>query len=300
MTSPSPTPTPKPPGKDAGGLLKKQVGPLPVGIWIAIVGGGLLISYYISNKNAKPKTEDAVADPTPTALVYTGTGGMDSAPVDDTTTGAPETNEDWARRAKQFLIGRGNDGAIVNSAIDKFIAAQPLNAQEQALLSQAIGAVGPPPQSLPPVDQPNTPTQYTWDNPAPNRGKLPGPIGDSPAGIQGQQYTVKSGDTLTSIAMQAYGAAPNDFGSIIEGSDEIYNANWYKITDPKTLTPGTVLYIPVINSNTFAHQGLFALGGGAKKGVEQRVWQVASGLVPVSGAYYGSSYNKEHGLPSTP
>lgn len=281
------------PAGNVGDTIKR----IPPGIWIVAIGGGLFLSYYMSKKQAAPVAQDT----TPTALVYTGSGGGDTTTDTSTdTTGAPETNEDWARRAKQYLIGRGNDGLIVNSAVDKFIAAQPLNQQEQALISQAVGAVGSPPQSLPPVDQPTTPTQYTADNPAPNRGKLPGPLGSSAQGIQGQQYTVKAGDTLTSISKLAYGAADTDYGSIIEGSDEIYNANWYKITDAKTLTPGMVLYIPVINSNTFAHQGLFALGGGAKKGSEQRVWQVAAGLIPTSGAYYGSSYQKEHNVPSTP
>jgi nucleoid-associated protein YgaU len=283
------------PGKNMGESIKK----IPPMVWLGAVAAGLAVSYFMAKKKTAAPTEDTT---TPTALVYTGTGGSDEALPDDTNTGAPKTNEDWARRAKQFLIGRGNDGAIASSAIDKYIAAQPLNQQEMALVSQAISAVGPTPQSLPPTTgTPGEPTtSYSPENPIPGRSPLPGPIGGSPQGVQGQQYTVKEGDTLVSISRTAYGAAPTDYGSIIEGSDEILNANWYKIKDPKNLVPGTVLYIPVINSNTFAHQGLFSLGGGAKKGSEQRVWQVAAGMVPATGAYYGSSFSKDKGVPSAP
>jgi LysM repeat protein len=58
----------------------------------------------------------------------------------------------------------------------------------------------------------------------------------------GSIYTVQSGDTLSGIALAAYG----------DGSEaswrRIYNANRFVIgDDPNRIFPGQVLYIPVLN-----------------------------------------------------
>jgi nucleoid-associated protein YgaU len=52
----------------------------------------------------------------------------------------------------------------------------------------------------------------------------------------GSTYTVKKGDTLSSIAREAYGNA--------NAWNKIFAANKDKIKDPKKLTIGTVLKIP--------------------------------------------------------
>jgi LysM repeat protein len=56
----------------------------------------------------------------------------------------------------------------------------------------------------------------------------------------GSNYTVQAGDSLFSIAQQAYGD-----GNVWQ---VIYAANTDVITDPNTLVPGWVLYIPPVNT----------------------------------------------------
>lgn len=271
---------------DNVGKAAKNVPPM---VWVVVVGGGLAYAFLTSKRKSTNTGTSSTGDGgAPQALLYTGVGGA-GTPNDSVTTpssaqGPALTNEDWARRAKTYLIGRGDDPGIVNTAVDKFISAQALNGQEQALITQAIGGVGPPPMTLPPVTgQPGggTPsTTYSPDNPIPGRVAPAMGSGIYGASIQGQQYTVQAGDTLTSIAQRAYGADPkNNLGAVIEGADEILNANWYKIKDAKTLEPGSVIYIPVIASNTFAHQGALALGSGAQPGAEKNVWEINAGLV---------------------
>ncbi len=68
----------------------------------------------------------------------------------------------------------------------------------------------------------------------------------------GSNYTVQQGDTLSSIAQQAYGDA-NQW-------QVIYNANTQVIgSNPNALRPGEVLYIPVLSptpgSNYTVRQG---------------------------------------------
>lgn len=78
-------------------------------------------------------------------------------------------------------------------------------------------------------------------------GSIPG-VGQIGVGIGGigsasyqQSYTVKNGDSLTSISLAVYGNSG--------GAQKIYSANIGKIPNPNKLTPGTVLQIPSANSN---------------------------------------------------
>lgn len=274
---------------------------IPPMVWVIAIGGGLGLSYIMSRRKTAASTADTGP---PTALIYTGTGGGGSTAdtPSSTTTGGPTTNEEWANRAKNFLIGRGNDGGLVNTAVDKFISAQALTPQEQALISQAITGVGPPPLPMPPVTGTTPPTQtgggFSPANPILGRtgiitsSHIPGKT------MQGTQYTVKSGDTITDIAARAYDISKTvDPGAIVYAADQIYNANWFAIKDGKNLDTGTVLYIPVIDPNDIPHLGRISLGGGSgsNPSVIENQWLVASGQLPETSVFYGSFRDYETG-----
>lgn len=272
---------------------------IPPMVWVIAIGGGLGLSYVMSRrKTTTPSTADTGP---PTALVYTGTGGG-TGTVDtpsSTTTGGPTTNEEWANRAKNFLIGRGNDGGLVNTAVDKFISSQALTPQEQALISQAITGVGPPPLPMPPVTGSTPPTQtgggFNPATPIPGRTGIVTKSITSGESLQGTQYTVKAGDKITDIASRAYGVS--DPGSVLYGSDQIYNANWFSIKDGKNLDAGTVLYIPVIDTNDIPHMGRISLGGGSGQNPSsvQNQWLISAGQLPESAAFYGSTRDYDTG-----
>jgi nucleoid-associated protein YgaU len=56
------------------------------------------------------------------------------------------------------------------------------------------------------------------------------------AGSTGRKYTVKSGDSLSKIAKEAYGDA--------NAYNRIFEANRDKLSDPNKIFPGQELVIP--------------------------------------------------------
>lgn len=188
--------------------LGKQVGPLPLGAWIAVVGGGLGLAWYTSRK---PTASEEAAD---TAAVDEsggtgeGPGGLAYVPVTGTDSGdqssKPTDNDEWGRMAIDGLIALGYPAALVNSAITKALMGgqdydgNKMSIQEWSIWQLALQKFGtpptpvnvPPPTGLPgPVVPPNNPPP---NNPPPVKppGKVP------PHDV----YVVKRGDTLSSIA----------------------------------------------------------------------------------------------------
>ena len=145
--------------------LSKQVGPLPMGAWIAVIGGGLALAWYTmrqqNNSSAEPQVDTSgvagVGDGSVGGWVATnptdnGSGGSGS--------GAPQTNEAWAVQAINWLIAQGYDGATSDSAIRKYLAgSDPApSVKEWALISLVLAKFGSPPNPLPPnVNEPPPP-----------------------------------------------------------------------------------------------------------------------------------------------
>lgn len=127
--------------------LGKQVGPLPLGGWIAVVAGGLGIAYFI-NRN---QTSNEAVQLTESG---TGTGGGQFVyePPQEGQQPLEENNNDaWGRKATNWLIGRGNPPGLADNAIRKYLSSEELDAQEQALVDQALVEFGAPPEPLAPV-----------------------------------------------------------------------------------------------------------------------------------------------------
>lgn len=157
----------------------KQIGPLPLGAWVAVVAGGLGIALYTRQKNAvapEPQT-DTSGD------AGVGEGGVPGSyvPVTPPTDAVPgsgnpvkyETNEAWGQAATSWLIGQGYNSGVSASAIQKAlnggtdISGNKMSIQEWSLWSIALTHMGSPPYPVsvnPPV---SVPTPVTPPAPPP-------------------------------------------------------------------------------------------------------------------------------------
>jgi hypothetical protein len=157
----------------ASGLdLGKQIGPLPLGGWIVVVGAGLGFGYFINKRNAAESTED----PSSQQLTETGVGmGGGQLIYDPPQSGSPntepETNAAWGRRGVNHLIALNYDPNVADRAINKYLTGLPRTAAEQALVALVLAAYGAPPEAVPAVDdEPVTPAP---SNTPPNAPGLP-------------------------------------------------------------------------------------------------------------------------------
>jgi nucleoid-associated protein YgaU len=203
----------------------KTYGPLPMGAWVVLVGGGLGIALY-SSRSKKPTI--AVEDTSGVPGVGTGAqslwvqnappAGSDSVADDKFT-----TNEEWARAAVNYLIAQGYDASLADTAVRKYLQSKPLSLSEKALLTVALAKYGalpillPDPPDLPQIPQPPAAPQP----PAPPPGQQPNPT--TGRWIWVTPWPTKT-STLWGISSVAYG----------RGADwpRLYNANKVGVTRP--------------------------------------------------------------------
>lgn len=142
--------------------LGKQVGPLPLGAWVVVVGAGLGIAYYTRRQTADPTI---VESGNGTPGVGMGGSGMytELVPVTQPGTGKPTTNEEWGVAALNWLIGHNYPRDVADQAVRKYLAGNRLSVGEYTLIGQVLAALGSPPQILPP--SPEDP-----EEPAPDPG----------------------------------------------------------------------------------------------------------------------------------
>lgn len=229
--------------KAAKGGLGKQMGPLPLGAWILVIGGSLVLAYYLRSRAAS-KAPAATVDPStliPNPNVGTGvvTNVAPNPTAVTAVTTSPTTNSEWAKLAQQYLVGAGYDGTVITAAVSAFLSGQQLSSQYNALINEAIKHVGSPPETLPPAPAPPStvvsPPVPTQSAPPPPPPAAPPPP-PAPAPVNVRRYTVVPGDTLWGISSRFYGN-----GSLYM---KIYNANRDKISNPNLIYPGQVLVIP--------------------------------------------------------
>ncbi len=140
--------------ENVGAQLSKKMGPLPVGVWIAVVGAGLGIGYFVNRKQSSSDSPPPVQDPG----VGAGGSGWDVVAPPDKPAPAAETNMTWAIKASNWLIAQGYPVLGSANAVNKYIYSTPLTTEEQAWVNLAVKQFGVPPEPLPPVDQPEKPT----------------------------------------------------------------------------------------------------------------------------------------------
>lgn len=120
---------------------------VPPAGWIAIIGGGLAVGYFINRKNAN--AQPTVQQPVETGVGVGGTGGFADVNPPTGTGAGTQTNETWRIKATNALIAQGMDPATVDNALRKYLTGQVLNLQEQAIVSSALLQFGVPPESVP-------------------------------------------------------------------------------------------------------------------------------------------------------
>jgi hypothetical protein len=202
----------------------KTYGPLPLGAWVVLVGGGLGIALY-SSRSKGPKT--VVEDTSGVPGVGTGAqslwvqnappAGSDSVADDKFT-----TNEEWARACVNYLIAQGYDAALADTAVRKYLQSKPLSISENALIKVALAKYGAPPVLLPePPELPVIPQPQPTPTPTPTPQPQPNPT--TGRWIWVTPWPTKA-STLWGIATIAYG----------RGSDwpRLYNANRVGVTRP--------------------------------------------------------------------
>lgn len=170
-------------GPDIPDALGKKVGPLPLGVWLLAVAGGVGVAWWVRSHGSSGGTD--TVDPTvPDGTNYTqpnGVGQDDSSSDSSSGTGsiapAPTTNEEWGQQAIRQMIARGYDPTTVDKAIRDYLAGNTLTTVERALIAETLAVFGPPPVPPPPevpggtVDPPTTPVtsppKTTPDKPSP-------------------------------------------------------------------------------------------------------------------------------------
>lgn len=200
--------------------LGKMVGPLPLGAWVAVVGGGLGFAIYTRRQTdiAPASSESNVLTPEDgSGIAGVGVGGDGfttiTPPNDGTLTqGPPQSNDEWGQRAVNWLIAEGYNAAVSDSAIRKYLDQERgYSSQEFALVTLALAHFGSPPTPLPAPVFGKPPTHH---RPSPHDGPHP-PHGHKPPKFR--TYIIKPGDTLASIAKKFYHRA--------DEWHRIYNAN---------------------------------------------------------------------------
>lgn len=237
--------------------LGKQVGPLPLGAWFAVVGGGLGLAYY-GYKQQKPA-------PTP----VTDTGGqvgvgdgsvpgnwLPTTPPTGVGTGdvagPATTNEAWAVRAINWLIAQGYDATESDSAVRKYITGNDPapSAKEYVLQGIVLAHFGSPPYPLPPPLTPPPVVVPPGGNPTPTPVPTPAPSPVPPAPARGVWAVVTAWptrhSTLSGIAKDAYGDA-NQWHRIFDANRKGVkrpDGTLGMITDPNRIFAGWWLFLP--------------------------------------------------------
>lgn len=137
--------------------LSKMVGPMPLGAWLAVVGGGLGFAVYQRRQTdvaatSAGTTGTAVADTS--GVPGVGVGGTPAGWIDTTAPTTVDTVvtdlDTYARQMKNYLIGQGYDAAVVDSAVSKYVSGSGgFSAQEYSLLTMGLTHEGAPPTNLP-------------------------------------------------------------------------------------------------------------------------------------------------------
>jgi LysM repeat protein len=224
-----------------GKYLGKSVAGIPVGAWVAVVGGGLAIGWYFSKGTAKNSGGTSPDAQVPLTDPGVGSGGGQFVYDPPTNVTNPNTdaitdNNTWARRAINWLIAQGYDPGLSQSAVSKFINGTNRTLVEQTLINLALVQFGAPPDDVPLPEVPQTPPTHTIPETKP-----PTPVRAF------NYYTIRAGDSVGSIAARFNTSwwniyvANDKVGLRPDGSKGVMSGPW----DTK---PGTLLVIPATSA----------------------------------------------------
>jgi len=182
----------------------KQVGPLPLGAWFVVVGGGLAIAFWQRNQGSSdPEIVEDTGSPD-----GVGEGGDYSyvpPKTPDNTEPEYASNEAWGTAAINWLIAQGYPPGLASSAITKALAGgvdvegNKMSVQEWSLWTLALQHLGSPPypvnvappSTVPgPVTPPPEPPPKEQPPPKEPNNKVPPYI----------EVVAKRGDSISKIA----------------------------------------------------------------------------------------------------
>lgn len=205
----------------------KQIGPLPLGAWVAVVGGGLAIAYWQRNSGGGEEPE-IVEDVSGDEGVGKGPGQfipVTPVPGDSDTEPKYSSNEAWGQAAVNWLIAQGYSPGLASSAITKALAGgvdvegNKMSIQEWSLWSLALTHMGSPPYPVFVAPPTNVPGPVTPPKPPPTTT----PPRPKPPSTRTPPYVVYKavrGDTLSGIA-----AKTNKKYGLSNSWRDIYNFN---------------------------------------------------------------------------
>ena len=246
----------------------KQVGPLPLGAWVVVVGGGLGIALWTRRSGSADEEPEIVEDTSGDEGVGEGAGTPGWIPVNPPTT-APEdsdgkvtyeSNEAWGAAATNWLIAQGYAPGLAASAITKAlnggtdISGNKMSIQEWSLWSLALVKFGSPPYpvNVPPptnVPGPITPTPKPPVTPTPKPPPVkpipPKPGGSKPIPKIPPHYVVKAkrGDSISKIAARY----KKDWRTVWNFNLKYRNAATVavmKARGPNLIFAGTTIWVP--------------------------------------------------------
>lgn len=221
-------------GAGLGGFLTQKVGPLQ--LWVYALA--FVVVWYVLEKrnsasaaSSTSSTAGAAAgsgssygtDPAGnTGVIDPSTGYVAGSPEDQAalsqqtsatgSSGTYSTNQAWETAAINYLVSLGEDPTVANSAVAAYLGSQPLTTAQQAMVNQAVQALGAPPQppspttSTPVVSPPGGATTYATNPPT---GLTVTSTSGSSIGLKWNAATNATGYTVTATpASSAAGTAP--------------------------------------------------------------------------------------------
>lgn len=225
--------------------LGKQVGPLPLGAWLAVGVTVPAMALYARGRPPAENPPEPMDDISGTPGVGVGGSGQWVNVTPPTVTNTEPVivdNESWAREAINWLISQGYDPNVSDSALRKYMAGEKMSAQEYTLIGVALRKLGSPPIPLPPAifGPPTIPNVLRPRDPRrpvviahPKPVVVPTKPTVNPTV---RYYTVVRGDTLYKIAVRYY-----KNGLLWP---RIWNANRKAVPNPNRISVGQRLIIP--------------------------------------------------------
>lgn len=161
--------------------LGKKVGPLPMGVWLLAIAGGLLVAVFIRRRSVATPT-----DTQPSTDTQPGAGNLGGAApgTDGTNNTRPTTLEDWYRLGVDTMtaLSLGYDTGLVDRALRKYITGEALTTAEQAVVSIVIRLIGPPPVPVP-LPPPGGGDTGGGGGTGDGGGEVPVPVPDTPGTV---------------------------------------------------------------------------------------------------------------------
>lgn len=138
-----------------GMALDKKIGPLPLGVWLIVVAGGLGLGFYINSRSGGASAEEPGEEQQGDSGVGRGGAWVPIAPAPAPPSDeVPETNVEWGKRVLNWLIGMKYDPGIADNAVRKYLYGEKLDLAEQAMINAALVKFGAPPEPIAPVEVP--------------------------------------------------------------------------------------------------------------------------------------------------